>query len=437
MKRLIIKKCTSTFLTSFVTFFYPEHKREEFCGKEMAFTSALCSSSSSSSSVSYRRAFSKSSGSRTATRIDFSFLSSRRRSSRGDGRGGERRRRSDAIFASSSSLNEDDGKDGEKTRKKKSSGGERPLGMPPPPLPSRRGAATPASSASKQPVPSPSPSPSSKAPFVKLDTRVFIVGAGVGTGSIQNLTIRAANILKSADVVIYDDLGVDSDETLALCGVNCEKIYVGKRGGRAEKNTSQAEINKLLVELSASGKYKHVVRLKGGDPTIFGRLGNEIEALKRAKVKYEIVPGVSSLVASAAAVGMPLTETMRGGKHFACISGHDAKTNPDAFRDLADVDTVVVFMGGKNIASVVDALLMNATTNSEQAATNSRSSKNKRTKSTPCAVVRDVDGVKEKRWLGTLGDIVEKTEGERLSPCILIVGEIVKSATLHERNVYL
>jgi uroporphyrin-III C-methyltransferase len=404
----------------------------------MAFTSALgCSSSSSSSSSSYRRAFSKSSGSRTATRIDFSFLSSRRRSSRGDGRGGERRRRSDAIFASSSSLNEDDGKDGEKTRKKKSSGGERPLGMPPPPLPSRRGAATPASSASKQPVPSPSPSSSSKAPFVKLDTRVFIVGAGVGTGSIQNLTIRAANILKSADVVIYDDLGVDSDETLALCGVNCEKIYVGKRGGRAEKNTSQAEINKLLVELSASGKYKHVVRLKGGDPTIFGRLGNEIEALKRAKVKYEIVPGVSSLVASAAAVGMPLTETMRGGKHFACISGHDAKTNPDAFRDLADVDTVVVFMGGKNIASVVDALLMNATTNSEQAATNSRSSKNKRTKSTPCAVVRDVDGVKEKRWLGTLGDIVEKTEGERLSPCILIVGEIVKSATLHERNVYL
>lgn len=437
MKRLIIKKCTSTFLTSFVTFFYPEHKREEFCGKEMAFTSALCSSSSSSSSVSYRCAFSKSSGSRTARRIDFSFLSSRRRSSRGDGRGGERRRRSDAIFASSSSSLNEDGKDGEKTRKKKSSGGERPLGMPPPPLPSRRGAATPASSASKQPVPSPSPSPSSKAPFVKLDTRVFIVGAGVGTGSIQNLTIRAANILKSADVVIYDDLGVDSDETLALCGVNCEKIYVGKRGGRAEKNTSQAEINKLLVELSASGKYKHVVRLKGGDPTIFGRLGNEIEALKRAKVKYEIVPGVSSLVASAAAVGMPLTETMRGGKHFACISGHDAKTNPDAFRDLADVDTVVVFMGGKNIASVVDALLMNATTNSEQAATNSRSSKNKRTKSTPCAVVRDVDGVKEKRWLGTLGDIVEKTEGERLSPCILIVGEIVKSATLHERNVYL
>ena len=276
-----------------------------------------------------------------------------------------------------------------------------------------------------------------------MDARVFIVGAGVGTGSIQNLTIRAANFLKSADVVIYDDLGVDSEETLSLCGQKCKKIYVGKRGGRAEKNTSQAEINSLLVELSASGRYKHVVRLKGGDPTIFGRLGNEIEALKRAKIKYEIVPGVSSLVASAAAVGMPLTETMRGGKHFACISGHDAKTNPDAFRDLADVDTVVVFMGGKNIASVVDALLMNPTFGSEQAAatTKSRSSKataaSKRTKSTPCAVVRDVDGAKEKRWLGTLGDIVEKTEGEKLSPCVFIVGEICKSATLHERNIYL
>ena len=275
-------------------------------------------------------------------------------------------------------------------------------------------------------------------PFVKLDTRVFIVGAGVGTGSIQNLTIRAANILKSADVVIYDDLGVDSDETLSLCGTRCKKIYVGKRGGRAEKNTSQAEINSLLVELSVSGKYKHVVRLKGGDPTIFGRLGNEIEALKRAKVKYEIVPGVSSLVASAAVMGVSLTETMRGGKHFACISGHDAKTNPGAFRDLADVDTVVVFMGGKNIASVVDALLMN-TTFSEQAVMKGRSSKmtTKRTKNTPCAMVRDADGVKEKRWLGTLGDIVEKTRGEKLSPCVLIVGEIVKSATLHERNIYL
>ena len=279
---------------------------------------------------------------------------------------------------------------------------------------------------------------SSAPPFVKLDTRVFIVGAGVGTGSIQNLTIRAANILKSADVVIYDDLGVDSDETLSLCGIRCKKIYVGKRGGRAEKNTSQAEINSLLVELSVSGKYKHVVRLKGGDPTIFGRLGNEIEALKRAKVKYEIVPGVSSLVASAAVMGVSLTETMRGGKHFACISGHDAKTNPGAFRDLADVDTVVVFMGGKNIASVVDALLMN-TNFSEQAVMKGSSSKmtTKRTKNTPCAMVRDADGVKEKRWLGTLGDIVEKTRGEKLSPCVLIVGEIVKSATLHERNIYL
>ena len=291
-----------------------------------------------------------------------------------------------------------------------------------------------ASSSSSSSSSSASPAP----PFVKLDTRVFIVGAGVGTGSIQNLTIRAANILKSADVVIYDDLGVDSDETLSLCGTRCKKIYVGKRGGRAEKNTSQAEINSLLVELSVSGKYKHVVRLKGGDPTIFGRLGNEIEALKRAKVKYEIVPGVSSLVASAAVMGVSLTETMRGGKHFACISGHDAKTNPGAFRDLADVDTVVVFMGGKNIASVVDALLMN-TTFSEQAVMKGRSSKmtTKRTKNTPCAMVRDADGVKEKRWLGTLGDIVEKTRGEKLSPCVLIVGEIVKSATLHERNIYL
>ena len=355
-------------------------------------------------------------------------------SSRGRRRAG--RRRSDdcarAIFCAtlaSSSSPDDDDDDVEKKKKKKKSETTTTTASR-----RRAGVGTPRTTTESS-----APQRSSSAPpFVKLDTRVFIVGAGVGTGSIQNLTIRAANILKSADVVIYDDLGVDSDETLSLCGIRCKKIYVGKRGGRAEKNTSQAEINSLLVELSVSGKYKHVVRLKGGDPTIFGRLGNEIEALKRAKVKYEIVPGVSSLVASAAVMGVSLTETMRGGKHFACISGHDAKTNPGAFRDLADVDTVVVFMGGKNIASVVDALLMN-TNFSEQAVMKGSSSKmtTKRTKNTPCAMVRDADGVKEKRWLGTLGDIVEKTRGEKLSPCVLIVGEIVKSATLHERNIYL
>ena len=362
-------------------------------------------------------------------------------SSSSKGRAGRR-----AIFcataSSSSPLADDDVEKKKKKKKKKSettttttTASRRRAGVGTPRTTTessapQRSSSAPSSSSSSSASPAP--------PFVKLDTRVFIVGAGVGTGSIQNLTIRAANILKSADVVIYDDLGVDSDETLSLCGTRCKKIYVGKRGGRAEKNTSQAEINSLLVELSVSGKYKHVVRLKGGDPTIFGRLGNEIEALKRAKVKYEIVPGVSSLVASAAVMGVSLTETMRGGKHFACISGHDAKTNPGAFRDLADVDTVVVFMGGKNIASVVDALLMN-TTFSEQAVMKGRSSKmtTKRTKNTPCAMVRDADGVKEKRWLGTLGDIVEKTRGEKLSPCVLIVGEIVKSATLHERNIYL
>ena len=353
-----------------------------------------------------------------------------------------------ATASSSSPLVDDDDDDDDDVEKKKKKKKKKSETTTTTTTASRRraGVGTPRttteSSAPQRSSSAPSSSSSSSAspapPFVKLDTRVFIVGAGVGTGSIQNLTIRAANILKSADVVIYDDLGVDSDETLSLCGTRCKKIYVGKRGGRAEKNTSQAEINSLLVELSVSGKYKHVVRLKGGDPTIFGRLGNEIEALKRAKVKYEIVPGVSSLVASAAVMGVSLTETMRGGKHFACISGHDAKTNPGAFRDLADVDTVVVFMGGKNIASVVDALLMN-TTFSEQAVMKGRSSKmtTKRTKNTPCAMVRDADGVKEKRWLGTLGDIVEKTRGEKLSPCVLIVGEIVKSATLHERNIYL
>ena len=274
--------------------------------------------------------------------------------------------------------------------------------------------------------------------FKLCDTKCFIVGAGVGS-SIDNLTLRAANILKSADYVFYDDLGASSETILDFCGERCTKTYVGKRGGDL-KSKKQSEINAMLVEVCSSGKYKHVVRLKGGDPAIFGRLGNEIEALKRAKVKYEIVPGVSSLQASAAAVGVPLTETMRGGRHFACISGHDAKTNPESFRDLANVDTVVVFMGGKNIADVVDALLLKQTFSDNAKASmtaNATTINAKRSKNTPCAVVRDVDGEKEKRWLGTLGDIVEKTKGDSLSPCILIVGEVVRSATLHERRKFL
>jgi uroporphyrin-III C-methyltransferase len=431
---------SSNFLLFFVFFFFGEK------GEKVVTTPDRCNEPSSNNDI-YMMTMHRPTQSLTT---HIGRQDARRCSSRHTGRGAvvfassSRRRAIFCATASSSSPLADDGDDDdvEKKKKKKKKKSEtttttttasrRRAGVGTPRTTTESSAPQRSSSASSSSSASPAP------PFVKLDTRVFIVGAGVGTGSIQNLTIRAANILKSADVVIYDDLGVDSDETLSLCGTRCKKIYVGKRGGRAEKNTSQAEINSLLVELSVSGKYKHVVRLKGGDPTIFGRLGNEIEALKRAKVKYEIVPGVSSLVASAAVMGVSLTETMRGGKHFACISGHDAKTNPGAFRDLADVDTVVVFMGGKNIASVVDALLMN-TTFSEQAVMKGRSSKmtTKRTKNTPCAMVRDADGVKEKRWLGTLGDIVEKTRGEKLSPCVLIVGEIVKSATLHERNIYL
>ena len=134
---------------------------------------------------------------------------------------------------------------------------------------------------------------------------------------------------------IYDDLGVDSEETLSLCRQKCKKIYVGKRGGRAEKNTSQAEINSLLVELSASGRYKHVVRLKGGDPTIFGRLGNSLK-LKPAKIKYDY-PGSLEFSRERSRGRNAAHGNHARREHFACISGHDAKTNPDAFRDLADV----------------------------------------------------------------------------------------------------
>src|ERR1700691_545676 len=132
-----------------------------------------------------------------------------------------------------------------------------------------------------------------------MNGKVYLVGAGPGDPDL--LTVKALRLLRSADVVLYDDLV--APEILKLIPPSADVRNVGKRSGR--KAIRQEEINFLMLTLAASGL--QVVRLKSGDPLIFGRAGEEIEALRRANIEYEIVPGVTSALGAAAAAGIPLT----------------------------------------------------------------------------------------------------------------------------------
>jgi len=132
-----------------------------------------------------------------------------------------------------------------------------------------------------------------------MNGKVFLVGAGPGDPEL--LTVKALRLLRGAEVVLHDDLV--TSEILRLISPTAQVQNVGKRCGT--KTIRQEEINFLLVTLAAAGR--QVVRLKSGDPLIFGRAGEEIEALRRANVEYEIVPGVTSALGAAAAAGIPLT----------------------------------------------------------------------------------------------------------------------------------
>jgi uroporphyrin-III C-methyltransferase len=166
---------------------------------------------------------------------------------------------------------------------------------------------------------------------------VALVGAGPGDPDL--LTVRAARLIASADVVVHDALV--GDGVMALIPPDAERIDVGKRPGRP---TPQEMISALLVELGRQGR--RVVRLKGGDPFVFGRGGEEALALAEAGVPFEIVPGITSSVAAPAAAGIPVTH--RGvAAAFTVVTGHRRAGEPDVdWRSLARVGgTIVVLMG--------------------------------------------------------------------------------------------
>ena len=181
--------------------------------------------------------------------------------------------------------------------------------------------------------------------------KVYLVGAGPGDPGL--ITVKGLRLLKEADVVVYDRL-VDP-RLLEHARSDAELINVGK--GRGDHPFTQDEINALLVERGVAGK--QVIRLKGGDPFVFGRGGEEALELVKAGIPFEVVPGITSAIAAPAYAGIPVTHR-KVAASFAVVTGSEDPSRPNSGVDwpaLAHVDTLVVLMGMEALPSVVEALL--------------------------------------------------------------------------------
>ena len=187
---------------------------------------------------------------------------------------------------------------------------------------------------------------------MSLTGKVYLVGAGPGDAGL--LTLRGAELLRQADVVVYDALV--NRELLTLAPQSAEIIYGGKRSN--DHAIPQDELNQLLIEKAKEGK--KVVRLKGGDPYIFGRGGEEAIELQHEKVEFEVIPGISSIVAAPNYAGIPLTHREHCSS-FTVITGHEdpekKETAVDWARLAQEPGTKVVLMGVERIGKIADNLM--------------------------------------------------------------------------------
>lgn len=242
--------------------------------------------------------------------------------------------------------------------------------------------------------------------------RIYLVGAGPGDPDL--LTVRALRLLARADTVIYDRLV--SGEILRLIPRTAARIYVGK--ATRHHTLSQPEINTLLIELAAAGKT--VVRLKGGDPYLFGRGSEEALALVRVGIDFEIVPGITAGQACTAYAGIPLTHRgLASGVRF--ITGH--RRNDDELvidgHTLADRDqTLVIYMGLASLGLIVDRLLAAG-----------------RSPHTPAAIIERGTTPRQRNFITTLGELEATASGAHIeSPALLVIGDVVSlAAELGER----
>jgi uroporphyrin-III C-methyltransferase len=235
----------------------------------------------------------------------------------------------------------------------------------------------------------------------KTSGKVYLVGAGPGAADL--LTLRAAEILKRADIVFHDALV--SSRTLELAA-RAEKISVGKRSGR--HSTAQKFINKRLVDAARS--HRVVVRLKGGDPTLFGRAQEEIDALRNAGVDFEIVPGVTAATAAAAEIGVSLTR--RGSaRHVAFVTPRAAKgeRENDWAASVLAADTAVIYMGA-GLAETISAELI----------------RRGKPGNTPLVLVENATLPERRVLCGTLSDLPKLAL--KAGPATVLLGEVLKAA---------
>jgi uroporphyrin-III C-methyltransferase len=227
---------------------------------------------------------------------------------------------------------------------------------------------------------------------------VFLVGGGPGDPDL--LTVRAARLIADADVVVHDALV--GNGVLALIPAGVERIDVGKRPG---DQVPQEQISALLVELAQ--QHRRVVRLKGGDPFVFGRGGEEAEALRAAGVPFEVVPGITSAVAAPAVAGVPVTH--RGvAAAYTVVTGHRRSGEPDVdWRSLANVGgTIVVLMGVTQRAAIAAELIAGGLD-----------------EATPVATIHAATTDRQSIGRCTLGTLAEATVE---SPAVIVIGPVAE-----------
>jgi len=237
-----------------------------------------------------------------------------------------------------------------------------------------------------------------------MKAKVYLVGAGPGDPGL--ITVKGRECIQNADVIIYDYLA--SPALLKHARKSAELIYVGKKGG--DHTLSQDEINALIVEKANSGGI--ICRLKGGDPYIFGRGGEEAEVLFKAGISFEIVPGVTSAIAAAAYAGIPLTHRKLAST-LAFITGHEDPDKEESGIDWSSlaggIGTLVFFMGVKNLPNITKSLIDHG-----------------RSPHTPVALIRWGTTPAQQTVSGTLQTIVEKAQAAGLkAPAIIVVGDVV------------
>jgi len=230
---------------------------------------------------------------------------------------------------------------------------------------------------------------------------VYLVGAGPGDPDL--ISLKGVKCLQKAGTVIYDRLV--SEELFAYVSSEAELVYVGKEPG--SHPFLQAQINALMVERASQGKT--VVRLKGGDPFVFGRGGEECLALAAAAIPFEVVPGISSAMAAPAYAGIPVTHR-NIAQWFTVVTGHTSEEQSSELNwdDLPLHGTLVILMGVQNLPQIANRLIQNG-----------------RPADTPAAVIHWATTDSQQVVTGTLADIALKSSGFP-PPAVIVIGEVVQ-----------